>query len=134
MHLKTFLLVLTLFSLTHTQITETIGDDAAMASFKAVCGQVPTSTLGLCNSTCKECTSSSPNDCLTCTAGYKLGSQGKSCDVDNSISNYTYHQYAGNNLLIDTTTIGAYRYTKNNDILNITSIVSSCQNSGTNAY
>jgi hypothetical protein len=62
--------------------------DASVTYMTALCASVPTSTLGLCNNTCSECTSSSSADCLTCTTGYKLS--GKHCLLDNSISNYTY--------------------------------------------
>ena len=106
--------------------------NASVASMLALCGSVPTSTLGLCNNTCSECTSSSSADCLTCTTGYYL--RGKHCLIDNSISNYTYYQYAGNNLLIDDATIGVFRYTKTNEPLGKNDIMSACQSSTGNAY
>ena len=106
--------------------------NTSVASMTALCGSVPTSTLGLCNNTCSECTSSSSADCLTCTAGYFL--KGKHCLIDNSISNYTYYQYAGNNLLIDDAAIGAFHYTKTNEPLGKNDIMSACQNSTANSY
>ena len=106
--------------------------DTAVTSMTALCGSVPTSTLGLCNNTCSECTSSSSADCLTCTAGYYL--RGKQCLIDNSISNYTYYQYAGNNLLIDDATIGVFTYSKTNEPLGKNDIMSACQNSTANSY
>ena len=106
--------------------------NTSVASMLALCASVPTSTLGLCNNTCSECTSSSSADCLTCTTGYYL--RGKQCLIDNSISNYTYYQYAGNNLLIDDTTIVVFRYTKTNEPLGSNDIMSACQSQTGNAY
>ena len=77
-----------------TQINSTnMNISSQIAYMQSLCGSVPIFSLGLCNTTCEECRSTSPADCGTCSAGYVLN--GRYCQLDNSNSHYTYYQYAG---------------------------------------
>ena len=114
-------------------VTDAAGTPGNITYMTDLCASVPTSTLGLCNTTCLTCVSTTASsDCASCGTGYRLS--GKYCHLDNFVSNYTYYQYAGNNLLIDTTTIGAFRYSKTNQPLSETDILSSCNNQTNNNY
>jgi len=128
---STLLLFFVLASVTLSQLTiispttqNQSTTDASVSYMTALCASVPTNNLGLCNNTCLECTSSSSVDCLSCSTGYYL--RGKHCLIDNSISNYTYAQYAGNNLLVDDSTIGAFVFSKTNEPLGKNDIMSAC--------
>lgn len=105
---------------------------AQITYMTTLCASVPTNNLGLCNTTCSQCSSSAPNDCISCSTGYVLS--GKYCMLDNSIKNYSIYTYAGNNLLIDQSTIAAFQYSKTNQPLTTTDILSSCQNTTSSSY
>ena len=106
------LFLLTFFSASNAALTVSSGNYTAIQNMQNMCNSVPTSTLGLCNTTCLECTSSSSSDCISCSTGYVHDS--KYCQLDQSVSTYIYYQYAGNNLNQDPTKIGVFAYDKTN--------------------
>ena len=133
----TVVMVLCLLGLKDAQaaiiVTDAAGTPGNITYMTDLCASVPTSTLGLCNTTCLTCVSTTASsDCASCGTGYRHS--GKYCHLNNLVSNYTYYQYAGNDLLIDTTTIGAFRYSKTNQPLSETDILSSCNNQTNNNY